>query len=101
LGMLHVAACPYCMSVLHVSGCISMLLIHHSLHLACSFWCQCCMFKLHVHGSMLHVHAACTVHAAFPRCMFTLFVHAACLCCMSKLYIHTASSCCNIKTNIK
>jgi hypothetical protein len=77
------AACRYCMSMLHVPAlcpsCMSMLNVRAE--------CPCRMSMLNVHMSILHVHAAC------PCCMSVLHVRAACPCCMSVLHVYAACSC--------
>ncbi len=70
--MLHVhPACPWCMSVLHVS----MLHIHAA--------CPCYLSTLHVHATCLCCVSMLHVHADSPYCIPMVHVHSVYPCSMS------------------
>ncbi len=95
-SMLHIQAVrPCCMLMLHTrvecQCCIPMLFVYSAVHASCPCCMPLLMPMLHVHVSMLHVHAGCPpccmsmlkVRAAFPYSMSTLNIYAACPCCLS------------------
>ncbi len=109
------AACPCCLSPLHVpaeSSCCMLMLSVHYAFLCYKHVYAACPFCISI--SMPHDHAACPycmsismLHVltsrpccmsslnvdARPCCIFMLPFHTTCPYCISMLYVHAACSC--------